>query len=189
VQLGGAEATVTVMFADLEGFTTLAEHTSPTRLIQILNGYHTLLVHHIKANGGTVNKFLGDGILALYNTPLPQPDHTLRAVRTALNIRDALPAFHQQLDPVFRLGVNFGIHSGQAIVGNIGTPELMDFTAVGDTVNLASRLQGLSEDSQITVSEETYDLVADHVIAERVGARTVRGREVPVITYLIERLR
>ena len=146
-------------------------------------------MQHIKANGGTIDKFLGDGVMALYNTPLPQPDHALRAVRTAINIRDALPAFHQDLDPLFRLGVNFGIHTGQAIVGNVGTPDLMDFTAVGDTVNLASRLQGLSENSQITVSEETYNLVQDAVIAQRVGARTVRGREESVVSYLIERLR
>jgi adenylate cyclase len=189
VQLGGAEATVTVFFADLEGFTTLAEHAAPVRLIEMLNAYHLLLVQHIKANGGTIDKFLGDGIMALYNTPLPQPDHALRAVRTAINIRDALPAFHRQLDPLFRLGVNFGIHTGQAIVGNIGTPDLMDFTAVGDAVNLASRLQGLSENSQIMVSEDTFNLVQEFVIGQKSGARTVRGREETVITYLIERLR
>jgi adenylate cyclase len=189
VQLGGAEAIVTVLFADLEGFTTLGEHASPTRLIEILNGYHAVLVRYIKANGGTVDKFLGDGIMALYNTPLPQPDHALRAVRTALNIRDALVEYNQQFDPLFRLGINFGIHTGTAIVGNVGTPDLMDFTAVGDTVNLASRLQGLSENSQITISEDTYRLVEASVEARRVGPQTVRGREVPVVTYLIERLR
>jgi adenylate cyclase len=189
VQLGGAVATVTVFFADLEGFTTLGERADPARLIEILNAYLMLLVQHIKANGGTIDKFLGDGVMALYNTPLPQPDHALRAVRTALHIRDALPAFHQQLDSHFHMGVNFGIHSGQAIVGNVGTPDLMDFTAVGDTVNLASRLQELSENSQIMVSEDTYNLVQDYVIAQRSGPRTVRGREEPVITYLVERLR
>jgi class 3 adenylate cyclase len=146
-------------------------------------------VQHIKANGGTVDKFVGDSVMALYNTPLPQPDHALRAVRTALMIRDALPAFHRGLDPVFRLAVNVGIHTGMAIVGNVGTPDLMDFTAIGDTVNLASRLQGLSEAGQITVSEDTYRLVQDQVIAQRLGPHLVRGREEPVNTYLIERLR
>jgi len=189
VKLGGAETIVTVMFADLEGFTTMAEHAEPTRLIEILNDYHMLLVQHIKANGGTVDKFLGDGVMALYNTPLPQPDHALRGVRTALNIRDALASFHQQFDPPFRMGVNFGIHTGKAIVGNVGTPDLMDFTAVGDTVNLASRLQGFSENSQITVSEDTFSLVSRNVVAHRLGPRSVRGREEVVIAYLIERLR
>jgi adenylate cyclase len=187
VQLGGAEAIITVFFADLEGFSTLSEHTEPPRLLEVLNAYHKLLVDHIKANGGTIDKFLGDGVMALYNTPLPQADHALRAVRTALNIREALADFHRALEPQFRLGVNFGIHTGWAIVGTVGSPELMDFTAIGDTVNLASRLQGLSENSQITISEETYALVKDRVLAERVGPRSVRGREVPVVTYLIQR--
>lgn len=189
VELGGAEAVVTVLFADLEGFTTLAEHTEPALLIDMLNRYHTLMVHLIKANGGTIDKFMGDGLMALYNTPLPQSDHALRAVSTALAIREALPEFHQQLDPPFRLGVNFGISTGRAIVGNIGAPELMDFTAIGDTVNLASRLQGLSDNSEITISEETYQLIAHAVHAQRVGPRVVRGREEPVITYLVFGLR
>jgi len=189
VQLGGAVATVTVMFADLEGFTTISEYTEPAQLLEVLNAYHALLVHFIKINGGTVDKFMGDGVMALYNTPLPLEDHALRAVRTALDIRDALPDFHMQLAPAFRLGVNFGISTGRAVIGNVGSPDLMDFTAIGDTVNLASRLEGLSDNSQITISEETYRLVAKDVIAERVGARAVRGREEPVITYLVLRLR
>jgi len=183
VQLGGAEAIITVLFADLEGFTTVSEYTAPSLLLDVLNAYHALLVRCIKANGGTVDKFLGDGVMALYNTPLEQPDHALRAVKTALDILEALPDFHAELSPAFRLGVNFGINTGRAVVGTIGAPEIMDFTAIGDTVNLASRLQGLSENSQITISEDTYQIIADDVIAERVGPRTVRGREVPVITY------
>lgn len=185
VELGGAETDVTVMFADLEGFTTISEYTEPSLLLDVLNQYHALLVRYIKANGGTVDKFLGDGVMALYNTPLPQPDHALRAVYTALEIRDALAEFHERLLPAFRLEVNFGINTGRAIVGNIGAPDLMDFTAIGDTVNLASRLQGLSEHSQITISEDTYRLIADAVVAEDVGPRVVRGREEPVVTYLV----
>ncbi len=189
VQLGGAEATVTVMFADLERFTTVSEHAAPSRLLEVLNGYLTLLVRCIKSHGGTVNKYLGDGVMALYNTPLPQPDHALRAVKTALDARAALPEYHRQLEPELRLDVNFGIHTGPAIVGNIGTPELMDFTAVGDTVNLASRLQDLSDHGEITISEDSYRLVADHVIAEYLGPCSIRGREEPVIAYLVHDLR
>lgn len=189
VELGGSETAVTVLFADLEGFTTLAEHANPVRLLEVLNAYLGLLVQHIKSHGGTVDKFMGDGVMALYNTPLPQDDHPLRAVRTALSIQDALPDFHQQFELQFRLGVNVGIHSGPAVVGNIGTADLMDFTAIGDTVNLASRLQGLSKNSQVTVSEDTYALIEHAVIAERVGPRAVRGREEAVITYLITALR
>jgi class 3 adenylate cyclase len=189
VQLGGAETVVTVMFADLESFTTVSQHTEPSLLLEVLNRYHALMVDTIKLNGGTIDKFLGDGVMALYNTPLPQPDHALRAVRSALMIREALPEFHGQLPPGFRLGINFGISTGPAIVGNVGSPELMDFTAIGDTVNLGSRLQGLSDNSQITISEETFRQVADWVVAERVEPRLVRGREEPVITYLLHRMR
>jgi adenylate cyclase len=155
----------------------------------MLNRYHALLVHYIKNNGGTVDKFLGDGLMALYNTPVQHVDHPLRAVRTALQIREALLDFHQQFDSIFRLGINFGIHTGRAIVGNVGAPDLMDFTAIGDTVNLASRLQGLSDNSQITISEDTYCLIAEHVLAEKVGPRVVRGREEPVTSYLVLSLR
>lgn len=185
VKLGGVESDVTVLFADLENFSTLAEAASPSELLDILNRYHTLMVQYIKANGGTVDKFLGDGLMALYNTPVPQPDHALRAVRTALDIRAALEAFHRELAPRFRLNVNFGINSGKAIVGNVGAPDIMDFTAIGDTVNLASRLEGLADSNEIVVSEETWRLVAEHVAAERVGPRPVRGRGEPVVSYLI----
>src|SRR5690606_34384123 len=89
VEPGGAEAIVTGLFADLESFSTLCETAEPSTLIDVLNRYHMLLVEHVKANGGTVDKCLGDGLMALYNTPLPQPDHALRAVRTALTIREA----------------------------------------------------------------------------------------------------
>ncbi|MBN1200376.1 MAG: response regulator [Anaerolineae bacterium] len=189
VQLGGAEAIITVLFADLEGFTTMAERTEPCLLLDVLNSYHALLVEHIKSNGGTVDKFLGDGVMALYNTPLPQPDHALRAVRTALEIRDALVNFHQQFDAPFQLDVNVGIHTGWAVIGNIGTPELMNFTAIGDTVNIASRLQEMSTKSQIIISEDTYHLVTGDIVAEQAGSRIVRGREKPVEAYLAVRLR
>jgi len=189
VHLGGVEAVVTVLFADLEGFTAIAEQAPASRLIEVLNQYHALLVHYVKANRGTLNKFLGDGIMALYNTPLPLPDHALAAVRTALDIRAALVEFHAALEPLFRLDVNVGIHTGPAIVGTIGTPEQMDFTAIGDTVNLASRLEDLSDHGEITVSEETYRLVEAAVIAEPGGPRALRGREGPVLTWRILGLR
>jgi adenylate cyclase len=185
IQLGGVETEVSVLFADLENFTRLAESVPPGELLDILNRYHTLMVQHIKANGGTVDKFLGDGVMALYNTPVPQPDHPLRAVRTALDIRAALDDFHRTLDPRFRLNVNFGINSGRAIVGNVGAPDIMDFTAIGDTVNLASRLEGLAGSNEIVVSEGTWHAVADYVIGERLAPRPVRGRGELVVSYLI----
>lgn len=183
VKLGGQLQDVTVMFSDLEGFTTLSERTQPEMLLGILNQYHALVVSIIQSNGGTVDKFIGDGVMALYNTPLAQPDHALRAVKTALQIRAALPDFYEQFDPGYRMRINFGIHTGSAVVGNVGTQQLMEFTAVGDTINLASRLQGLSNEGQILISQATYEQLEGFVYANPAGEQYVRGREESVSVY------
>jgi adenylate cyclase len=176
VRLGGHLQPVTILFADMEGFTSLAEYTDPSILLEILNQYHTLLVEHIQAEEGTIDKFLGDGLMALYNAPLFQENHALRAVKTALQIRAALPEFHARFEPRYRMNVNVGITTGQALVGQVGATNLMDYTAIGDPVNLASRLQDMGEKGQILISEATYDAVKDHVTVRSLGAHPIRGR-------------
>ncbi|MEO8606424.1 MAG: adenylate/guanylate cyclase domain-containing protein [Chloroflexota bacterium] len=183
VKLGGQLQEVTVMFSDLEGFTSLSERTQPELLLGVLNQYHALVVSMIQSNGGTVDKFIGDGVMSLYNTPLAQSDHALRAIKTALQIRNALPDFYEQFDPGFRIRINFGIHTGLAVVGNVGTHDLMEFTAVGDTVNIASRLQGLSNNGQILISQATFDQSADNIQVNLVGDQFVKGREESVTVY------
>ncbi len=186
VRLGGHLRTVTIFFADLEGFTSMGEKTDPERLLSTLNKYHGLMVKHVKAEQGTIDKFMGDGIMALFNTPLPQEDHALRAIRAALNIRAALPEFYRELEPGFRIKINFGINTGEAIVGNVGCDELMNFTAIGDSVNLGSRIQDISKDGQILISENTYQLVQKNIVARSLGSRMVRGRETPVTLYDVQ---
>ncbi len=183
VQLGGKMQEVTVMFADMEGFTTLSEYTDPQALLSVLNSYHDLVVSIIQQQNGTIDKFLGDGVMALYNTPLALEHHALFAVETALFVRDALKNFHAGFPPEHRMGINFGIHTGMAVVGNVGTPQIMDFTAVGDTVNIASRLQGLCHNSQILISDATYERVKEQVIARPIGAVHVKNRQEAIITY------
>jgi class 3 adenylate cyclase len=183
VKLGGKLQEITVLFADLENFTSLSERTDPEMLLSILNQYHALVVQIVQQRGGTVDKFIGDGVMALYNTPLEQPDHALRAVLTALEIRDALQEFYQQFEPEHQMRINFGIHTGTAVVGNVGTNELMDFTAVGDTVNIAARLQGISADGQILISQATYEQIGDTVDVHPMGELSVKGRTGTVMTY------
>jgi adenylate cyclase len=183
VKLGGQLQEVTVMFSDMEGFTTLSERTQPEMLLGILNQYHALVVSMIQSNGGTVDKFIGDGVMSLYNTPLAQHDHALRAVKTALQIREALPEFYEQFDMGYRMRINFGIHSGLAVVGNVGTHDLMEFTAVGDTVNLASRLQDMSENGQVLISQSIFEQIANDVYVNPVGEKYVKGREESVNVY------
>ncbi|NJL95395.1 MAG: adenylate/guanylate cyclase domain-containing response regulator [Anaerolineae bacterium] len=189
VALGGQMRPVTVLFADLEGFTSLSEFQDPTVVLNILNRYHGLMVSFIKSNGGTVDKFLGDGLMALFNAPIDQPDHVYFAVKAATEMRDALDTFHEHESPNLRLGINFGINTGLALVGNVGAEDLMDYTAVGDTVNLAARLQSLSKNSQITISEAVYRALEGRLEADWVGPVQVKGREEPVVIYHVNRLR
>ncbi|GAB1420049.1 adenylate/guanylate cyclase domain-containing protein [Anaerolineales bacterium] len=185
VQLGGKLQPVTVFFADLESFTALSETTPPEKLLTLLSAYHSFLVKIIQQYNGTVDKFMGDSVMALYNTPIEYPDHIRDAVKTALHIQDDLHWFHSKVEPEFRLKVNFGIHTGMAVVGNVGTVDLMDFTAVGDTVNVAARLQGVADNGQILVSQEVYHAVEDFVIGRSKGAIYVKGRREPVHTFEI----
>jgi class 3 adenylate cyclase len=185
VKLGGTLQEVTVLFADLEGFTSISEYTEPEKLLNVLNAYHTMLVSAIRDHGGTIDKFMGDGLMALYNTPLQQDDHALRAVGTALYIREQLPKFRQQFEVLFRMPINFGIHTGKAIIGNVGAPDMMNFTAVGDTVNLAARLQDLSNGGRILISEATYKQLDDAVPTNCIGLRALKGRNEPVLTYAV----
>lgn len=189
IQLGGALREITVLFADMEGFTSLSERVDPVELLSVLNSYHGLMVEHIKKNQGTVDKFLGDGIMALYNAPVDQEEHALRAVITAIEIHEALADFQTHFPPEFQLNINFGINTGLAVVGNVGSLEIMDYTAIGDNVNLAQRLQSLSHNGEITISEATYSRISDHVAARPGGRRQVKGREEAVMTYLVTGLR
>jgi class 3 adenylate cyclase len=183
VQLGGKLQEITVLFADLEGFTSISEYTEPVKLLTLLNEYHTMMVGMIREHGGTVDKFTGDGVIALYNTPLEQPDHALRAVLTALHIRESLADFYRQFESPYQMPINFGIHTGMAVVGNVGAPDIMNYTAVGDTVNLAARLQVLSTGGQILISSATLEQLPEHVSAESLGEVKVKGRTESVITY------
>ena len=121
VQLGGQLQEVTAFFADLEGFTSLSENTEPAQLLDILNGYLTVVTEAIISNQGTLDKFLGDGVMALFNTPLPMQNHALAAVQAALDAQVRVEAYHQSLDPKFHLKYRIGIHTGYAIVGNVGS--------------------------------------------------------------------
>jgi adenylate cyclase len=187
VKLGGKLQEVTVVFADLENFTGTSERTEPEQLLTILNSYHTLIVRVVQEHNGTIDKFIGDAVMALFNTPLEQIDHAGRAVLSALKIREALDKFHEQLEPAFRMKVNFGIHSGRAVVGNVGAHDVMDYTAVGDTVNVAARLQQLAHDGDIYISQATYDYVSGLVETEGIGELSVKGRSGVVNTYRVLR--
>lgn len=175
---GGERREVTVLFADLEGFTALSERTPPEQVLETLNAALAAMAEAITAHGGTVDKFMGDGIMAIFNAPRKQADHTYYAIQTALDIQRRIAD-----RPPWR--VNLGLHTGEAVVGNVGSANLLNYTAIGDAVNLAKRLQEMARGGQILASEETLARVQDRVAGQYLGEQTVQGRQAPVRVYVV----
>lgn len=189
IELGGVRHLITVLFADLHGFTALSEKLQPEELVKILNGYLSLAAQTILQYEGTLDKFLGDGVMALFNAPLSQKDHAMRATRAALALQTEVAKFAEQLPDSQRLTFRMGLHTGDAIVGNIGTHDLMNYTAVGDTVNIAKRLQENADVSQILISRNTFDWVSESVVVQPKELLTVRGRVTPIEIFELKGMR
>jgi adenylate cyclase len=154
----------------------------------MLNNYHRFMVDIIMAHGGTIDKFVGDSVMALFNTPVELPDHVRRAADAALAIQEALPAFHQQFEPSFRMKVNIGIHTGTAVVGNVGAPQIMAFTAVGDAVNIAQRLQEATKGGCTRISHAVREKLDGGVHLSEETVLTLRGRTGSIrASYLLGR--
>ncbi|MGC9025204.1 MAG: adenylate/guanylate cyclase domain-containing protein [Chloroflexia bacterium] len=179
--LGGTRRVMSILFADVRGFTSFSERVAPEELVDILNAHLTVAARAILEQGGTLDKFMGDAVMALFNVPVPQPDHVLRAVRAAWEMQRRIAALGVGDRPTFRFGV--GIHVGEAVAGNIGSPERLDYTAIGDAVNLAKRLQENAKGGQILLSAPAYREVAPWVEVRPLGAIYVKGREEPVEVY------
>ncbi|MEW5866388.1 MAG: adenylate/guanylate cyclase domain-containing protein [Bacillota bacterium] len=185
VSLGGRRLDITVMFADLRGFTAFAERESPERVVDVLNAHLSMIAEAIFREGGTLDKFTGDGVMAVFGAPVPQEDHALRAARAAIAIREASrrqTTASDRGDGVW-LPIGVGMASGEAVVGNIGTLARMDYTAVGDVANLAARLESIAGPGQVLMCARTYGALCGRVAAETVGSITVRGRSSPVDIY------
>jgi class 3 adenylate cyclase/PAS domain-containing protein len=183
LQLGGQRQQVTVLFADIRGFTTFSEKLSPEELIDILNQYLSLAADSILAFEGTLDKFMGDAIMAIFNAPLTQPDHALRAVAAAAAMQQAITAHQPQSGASLDLTFGIGVHTGDVVVGNIGTEDRMDYTAVGDAVNLAKRLQENAPGGTILMSEQVLTHVKAHTRASPFKLLQVKGRSEAVQTY------
>lgn len=160
VNLGGQLQEITVLFADLRGFTVLSTQRSVEEVFNILNQRMTLAAQAVIEQEGTLDKFLGDGLMALFNAPLPQPDHALRAARAALTMQQRMA---ELTEPSSKAPMRFGIGicTGDALVGNIGMPQLMNYTAIGHPVNMAKRLQETAQAGQILLCATTHQQIAD----------------------------
>jgi class 3 adenylate cyclase len=182
-ELGGTHREVSVLHADLSGFTGFAEDRSPAEVLEMLNASFGAVVPAILAEGGTITLFAGDALMAVFGAPTVQPDHAIRACRAAQALLDAADAVAAPAWPRFRVGVS----TGPAIVGNVGSDALRSYTAVGDTVNLAARLEAAAPVGGICISEPTRAALGDAHGTDPSGALEVKGRVEPVTAHLLRR--
>ncbi len=187
LKLGGERRVLSIFFSDLEGFTSISEGMEPEALTALLNEYLSAMTDIIHEEGGTVDKFEGDAIIAFWNAPLPQPDHAVRCVRAALRCQEELARMRSSLRE--RIGrdlyMRIGINSGPAVVGNLGSRTRFDYTMLGDAVNLASRLEGINKQfgTYTIVSRATVDLLAGVFSVRELSRVSVVGRREPVTIY------
>ncbi len=186
LKLGGEVRPVTVLFADIRGFTAYTEHHSGPEVIKTLNRVFTSLSQVVFAHRGTFDKYLGDGLMAFYGAPVAGPDDTQRAVDTAIQMQHLFERLVDDAgEDMAGLGLGIGLHSGEGVVGNIGSEEVMDYTVVGDVVNVAKRLQEQATGGTILLSEVTYRQVRG-VSAEKMEPIVLPGRTEPIRAYRIK---
>lgn len=188
IELGGTNREVAVLFVDIRGFTSLSEKLSPGEVVGILNRYLGQVTEAIFRNEGTLDKFIGDAVMAVYNAPLDVEDYQLKAVQTGIDIVHAVEGLNDGLKRDFNVEIacGVGVHCGKAVVGNIGCSYRMDYTAIGDTVNSAERLESIAKRGQVLISEEMYEAVKEHFHAEFIGEQSLKGKQDKIKVFSVE---
>jgi len=193
LRLGGEKRDCTVLFSDIRGFTALSETMAPEALVKFINGYLSPMTRIVLEEGGTLDKYIGDALMAFWGAPVPQEDHALRACRTALRFLDELDQLRDgwRAEGLPEIDIGVGINSGPMVVGNMGSDLRFDYTVMGDAVNMASRLEGANKlfQTSIMVSEETWHRIATQATGRRLGSLRLRGRSEPVRVWELIALR
>jgi len=187
VKLGGERKILTVFFSDVAGFTSVSEKLTPEELVSLLNEYLTAMTNIVLESDGMIDKYEGDAIMAVFGTPIPMPDHATRACYVSLDMQEKLvemrEKWHQEGKP--ELKVRIGLNTGPMIAGNMGAQDRLDYTVMGDSVNLGSRLEGANKQygSYIMISEFTYEMVKNDIEARFLDSIRVKGKNLPVKVY------
>ncbi len=189
VALQGVRQPIAILFADLRSFSPLAEQLKPETLFHVLNYHLSIAAEAVLNESGTLDKFMGDAVMAFFNAPLPQPDYALRAVTAAVQMQHMLNNRTITMPLNMRLRFGAGIASGEAMVGNIGTARLMNYTAIGPAVNLARRLQEAARGGQILIDKTTYQMVEPYIRSKTLGDIDVKGFSLPVPVFEVLGLR
>ena len=188
LKLGGARREVTVMFADMRGFTAMSERLGPEEIVATLNKYLSVLIERVLANEGMINKFAGDNIMAVWNAPQDQSDHALLAVKAAIEGQQAMESMPQdESQPKVQFGI--GINTGPAVAGNVGSEGRTEYTIIGDAVNIASRLCSNAPGGQVWIGPHTYEVVKNEVEVEALEPQKFKGKAEPVPVYRALRMR
>ncbi len=188
--LGGAKKKISVLFCDIRGFTTLTEKEPVETIVSLLNEYFSAMSDVIFANHGTLDKFIGDAIMAIYGAPLELADGAYKCVKTAIEMRAKLALLNEKwkTEKKPQIQVGYGINTGEAIVGNIGSERRMEYTAIGDMVNVAARVEGETEGNQIFVTEETFQELGNRVQVKKLNAAKLKGKTSKVQIYEVTAL-
>ena len=191
LKLGGQKKDIAVLFVDIRGFTRLSESLLPEQVVEVLNRYLSLTTECIFANEGMVDKFIGDATMAVYNAPLDQEDYVYKAVKTGLDMVKGTELLKEELKMVtdYRVGFGIGINCGDAVVGNIGTGQRMEYTAIGDTVNTASRLESQAGAGEILISAAVYERLKGRIKATCLGGRKLKGKAEETVIYRVDGLK
>jgi len=183
LRLDGIRQPLTVLFADIHQFTPFSERTQPEKLLEILNSYLSLAAQAVLEEEGTLDKFMGDAVMAFWNAPDSQTDHTLRAARASIAMNQAIRQHRLSMSEQHQLYFSIGINLGEAMVGNVGTSDLFNYTAIGDTVNYAQRLESIAEPGQIILSQAAYQAIAAHILAKELPPVKVKGKAEAAVVY------
>jgi adenylate cyclase len=183
--LTGERREVTVLFCDVRGFTPMSERLSPEEVVALLNDFYTLMIETTFKHDGTLDKFMGDAVMAIFGAPIAHPDHSARAVLTALHMREGVAGLNQRREEQGKEGVaiGIGVSAGEVVAGTVGTEDRMEYTVIGDSVNLAARLVANAKPGQILISHRTWQAVRDVVETRALGAIKVKGKEEEVEVY------
>lgn len=183
--LTGERREVTVLFCDVRGFTPMSERMSPEDVVLLLNDFYNLMIETTFKHDGTLDKFLGDAVMAVFGAPIAHPDHSARAIRTALAMQEGIGGLNERRTQQGKepISVGIGVSAGEAVAGTVGTEDRMEYTVIGDSVNLAARLESNAKPHQILISQRTYERVRDLVEARPLGRIRVKGKEEEVEVY------
>lgn len=181
------EGEISILFADIVGFTAMSERLSASRIAQLLNGFFEEMLQEVFAVGGTLDKFIGDCIMAFFGAPEPQSDHAERAVAAAMGMLERLDELNASGSLGERLQLRISVNSGKAVIGDVGSSKRVDYTVLGSTINLASRMEGICPPGECVVSEYTYSLLKHHQGFEPMGDFRFKGIDRPVIVYQTKR--